>query len=41
MSALRGGMLPVNWLEYRDLNKQKIKNQIIVEFSSSQNRDKL
>ena len=40
MSESREGMLPVNWLEYRPLNKQKIKNQIIVELSSSQNREK-
>ena len=40
VSASREGMLPVNWLLLRYLNKKKIKNQIIVEFSSSQNRDK-
>ena len=40
MSVSREGMLPVNWLLFRDLNKNMIKNQTVVEFSSSQNGDK-
>ena len=40
VSALREGMLPVNRLLSRYLNKKNIKSQIIVEFSSSQNGDK-